>query len=130
MSFTFTKEERLKSQKMIGQMFKGGQSYLAYPIRVVWLPYPADFHHLPNAPIQVMVSAPKRQFKTAVARNRIKRLVREAWRLHKQEMYEKLPENTPQFALMLMYIAKEELPWTEVESGVQKAIRKWPGTPK
>lgn len=126
-SYTFVRDERLKNQTMIGQLFKGGHSYLAWPIRVVWRHYPAHYTRLPNARIQVAISAPKKQFKTAVARNRIKRLVREAWRLHKHELYHRLPPDSPPVALMLMYIAKEEVSFQEIETGVRKLIRKWPG---
>ena len=123
--FTFSKNERLKSKKAIGLLFTGNAgAYLAYPIRIVWtpLPYPTS----EDAPVQVMISVPKRQFKTATARNRIKRMVREAWRLQKHEFYARIPENTAPIAMMLMYIAKEELPFTEIQSGIKKAIRKHP----
>ena len=73
-----------------------------------------------------MISVPKRLFKTATARNRFKRMVREAWRLQKHEFYARIPENTAPIAMMLMYIAKEELPFTEIQSGIKKAIRKHP----
>ena len=125
-SFTFTIAERLKSRRMIGSLFTGTgeQAFLAYPLRVVWLPFPDHFFPTPTAKIQVMVSAPKKQFKTANARNRIKRLVREAWRLHKHEYYQQVPEDKAPIALLLMYIAKEELTFAEIEAGVVKAIRK------
>lgn len=121
MDFTFNKTERLKSEKLIAKLFSpGNQSFLAYPIRVVWMPLTVPSKSL----VQVMVSAPKKTFKSAVARNRIKRLLREAWRLHKHEYYEKCgPEQQP-IALMLMYIAKEELPLKEIEAGVKKLIGK------
>lgn len=124
-SFTFTQEERLKSKKMIGALFAGGNSYMAYPIRVVWLPFPPDFHTPPTVPVQMTVTASKRVFKTATARNRIKRLVREAWRLHKHEFYARRGPDAPPIALLLMYVAKEEVSFLEVEKGVRKMIAKF-----
>lgn len=121
---TFTRAERLKSRKTIGSLFKGdGQSFMAYPLRVVWiaLPEPAAS----DSPAQVAISVSKRLFKTAVARNRIKRLIREAYRLNKAALYEKIPTDQP-VALMLIYVGKEELPFTEVEKGVRKMIEKFP----
>ena len=133
---TFSREERLKSLKSIARLFKVGESFMAYPIRVVWLLYPVQENNssvplsepdglaLPEFPAQVVVAVPKKNFKTAVARNRLKRRIREAWRLHKQELYVRLGER--RIALMLMYIAKEELPFSEIESGVKKLVRKFP----
>lgn len=126
---TFSREERLKSLKTIARLFKGGESFLAYPIRVVWLLH-READEIATAegnevfPAQVVVTVPKKNFKTAVARNRLKRRIREAWRLHKHELYEGLGER--RIALMLMYIAKEELPFSEIEKGVKKLVRKFP----
>jgi ribonuclease P protein component len=120
---TFTRHERLKSAKAIGQLFKGGNAYVAYPMRVVWM---VQADPLPGAAtVQVLFSAPKRTFKTAVKRNRIKRLMREAYRHVKAELYAKLPPSSPPIALMVMYIAKEELPYAEVASGMAKMVRKF-----
>lgn len=132
---TFTKHERLKSRKTIAQLFKGGDSFVAYPLRVVWLSTDAqrmdDGAHLNNEErqqevfaAQVAITVPKKNFKTAVARNRLKRRIREAYRLHKHELYAKIADH--HIALMLMYIAKEDLPFTEIEAGVKKMIRKFP----
>jgi len=125
-AFTFTRSERLKSKKLLGGLFKGGNSYVAYPMRVVWSPLPAD-HEPANIQVQVAFSVPKRNFKTAVARNLLKRRIREAYRLHKHELYEKLATEDERIALMLLYVAKETLSFAEIEAGVVKMIRKFPG---
>lgn len=122
MAFTFDKTERLKSEKLIGRLFREGQSFMAYPLRVVWLPLVADPKF--PAPAHVAISVPKRRFKTAVERNLLKRRIREAWRLQKHLFYEKLgPER--RVALMFVYVAQEALPYTDVAAGVKKMIRKF-----
>jgi ribonuclease P protein component len=121
---SFSKEERLKSLKTISRLFKEGQSYMAYPFRVVWLPVEeacqTDF------PAQICISVPKRTFKTAVARNRLKRQTKEAYRLQKELLYQILNADKQHVAIMLMYVAKEALPFTEITKGVAKMIKKFP----
>ena len=98
---------------------------MAYPLRVVWKessPYLAA-----KSRIQILVSVPKRNFKTAVARNLLKRQIREAYRLQKQELYTKVDKLDLHISLMVSYIAKEALPFSEIETGVKKLIRKFPG---
>ncbi len=125
---TFTRPERLKSRKAIGSLFKGGHSYVAYPLRVVWkeaTPYLAEMSRA-----QVVISVPKRNFKTAVARNRLKRQIREAYRLQKEAFYDKLVASNLHISFMVSYIAKEALPYAEISAGVAKLIRKFPGDKK
>ncbi len=118
----FDRAERLKSRKVIGGLFKGGESLVAYPLRVVWTLLPPEAAQ--EFPAQVSISVSKRLFKTAVARNRLKRRIREAYRLQKTTFYEKLAGR--RIALMLMYIAKEALPYAQIEAGMRKMIRKFP----
>jgi ribonuclease P protein component len=123
--FNFTREERLKSKKMLGALFKGGNSFVAYPLRVVWLPTETVLATTPP-PVQVAISVPKRNFKTAVERNLLKRRIREAYRLNKQALLEKIQPADKSVAIMIMYIAKEPLTFAEIQSGVLKMIRKFP----
>jgi len=122
---SFTRPERLKSRKAISSLFRSGHSFVAYPLRVVWKessPYLAAMSR-----VQVLISVPKRNFKSAVDRNRLKRQIREAYRLQKQEFYDKIEAADLNISLMVSYIAKEELPFAEIEAGVRKLIRKFPG---
>ncbi|MDX1913459.1 MAG: ribonuclease P protein component [Saprospiraceae bacterium] len=122
---TFIRYERLKSRKAIGALFKGGKSYVAYPLRVVWSEAPP--HLAEMSPAQIVIAVPKRNFKTAVQRNRLKRQIREAYRLQKAELYDKLESAGLRISLMVSYIAKEPLPFAEISAGVSKLIRKFPG---
>ena len=87
MRFTFEREERLKSKKIIGRLFnKEGKSFAIYPLRIIWLATPLETSY----PIQIGVVVPKRQFRKAVQRNKIKRRILESYRLNKHSMHEVL----------------------------------------
>lgn len=86
---TFGKAERLCSKKRIEALFAGGgRSLSAYPLRAVFMELEKEAE-LP-APVQVLISVSKRRFKHAVDRNRVKRLIREAYRLNKHLLTEHL----------------------------------------
>ncbi|MCB0572442.1 MAG: ribonuclease P protein component, partial [Phaeodactylibacter sp.] len=70
--YTFDRGERLKSRKVIGQLFKDGKSFAQYPLRLVYLPVP---ERRSTFPVQFTVSVPKKKFPSAVHRNRIRRQV-------------------------------------------------------
>lgn len=69
-------------------------------------------------PAQILISAPKRRFKLAVHRNRIKRLVREAYRQNKQPLYHHLQTHQKQLVFMLFYAAKNIMPYKEIEGKI------------
>ena len=120
-SRTFRKDEKLCSQKLMGELFLSGNSFLSYPLRIVW----KIFSELPSdSPAQAGFSVPKKLFKHAVDRNILKRRMRESYRLHKAELYESLNQSEKRVALMMIYIAKEELPYSKIEVAVVKAIEK------
>ncbi len=101
MKHTLGKEERLKSKKLIERLYKEGNSVKAFPLRMIFL----QTEHISKFPSQVGVSVPKRNFKRAVDRNRIKRLMRESYRLQKEIVYNNLEKP---YVFMISYIGKEE----------------------
>lgn len=105
----FCAEEKLKSKKTIDKLFSEGKSVSQNGFTLVYLMGPL----LSLYPAQAGFSVPKRNFKHAVDRNRVKRLMREAYRAHKKTLYEKLLAPKQQVALMFVYKGKE-LPNLEV----------------
>jgi ribonuclease P protein component len=118
MSETYSKKEKLKSKKLIDQMFTEGQSVSAFPLRLVYLPTAFE----DNVIAKTGVSVSKRHFKTAVARNRIKRLLREAYRLNKATYFNNLKT---QHAFMILYIGKDLPTFTQVETRMKLLFEKF-----
>lgn len=116
--FTFKKAERLKSKKLIDLLFSKGESFLQYPVKFVYLPTELPQKHC----VQVGVTVSKKNFKKAVDRNRIKRLLREAYRLNKHQILDSIGEQ--QLALFLIYIGKEMPDYRLIENGIKKGLRK------
>lgn len=107
MDQTFKKIEKLKSQKLIEKLFSEGKSFAAYPLRLVYLQ--TNFEDASK--IKAGVSVSKRHFKKAVDRNRIKRLMREAYRLNKSKYLHNIPE---QYAFMILYIGKTDIDYKTI----------------
>lgn len=121
MRATFNRAESLKSRKRIRALFESGQSVHSYPLRLVWRE--TEVEQL--GPIQVAFSVPKRRFKRAVKRNRIKRLMREAYRVQKEAWYAIANEQKQAYGFMLIYTGKEELPLELLERKLHKLRSKW-----
>ena len=101
----FEKAEKLKSRKAVEELFARGKSLNVFPIRISYkfLPLPAD----EKTVLQVGVSVSKRNFKRAVDRNRIKRLLRETYRLQKRELIEVLKEQGKIGYVFFIYTDKQ-----------------------
>lgn len=115
MKYTLGKQERLKRRKLIEKLYTEGKSVKNFPLRMMYL----QTLHTSDFPCQVGVSVPKRNFKLAVSRNRIKRLLRESYRLQKEIVYNNLEEP---YVFMISYIGKEEPDYEEVFLKMQKLL--------
>ncbi|WDF54157.1 ribonuclease P protein component [Mucilaginibacter sp. KACC 22063] len=115
--YTFKKEERLCNKGLLEQLFHKGSSFLCYPFRASWLLAPDD---LP-AQVQVVFPVARKRYKHAVQRNLIRRRMREAYRLHKQQhLYDQLNQANIKLVLSLNYIGKEILPYQQMEKKMLK----------
>lgn len=114
MPFTFSKKEKLKSKKLIEQLFAQGKSVAAFPLRLVYLPIEQE-----NAVTQAGFSVPKKNFKLAVQRNQIKRRLREAYRLQKPLLFN---NSTTSYALMFLYLGKKEPSTKELQISIKKLL--------
>lgn len=123
--FTFPKEEHLCRKKLIDELFsKQSASFGVYPLRIVWVKSEAPT----TAPPQVLISVSKRGFKRAVDRNRLKRLIREAYRLNKYRLLEQ-PEGHSVALLGIIYTGKEKSPLALVEKKLISAFHRLSSAP-
>lgn len=97
------KTERLSGHTCIAQLFDQGISFYHYPFKVMVLTIPTGR----PSPVRILVSVSKRIFKKATDRNRIKRIVRECYRLNKQILNSSSNSNDFQIHLALIYTSKE-----------------------
>lgn len=116
MNATFGKEERLCSRRLIDRLYAEGHRLMAFPYSVQWRLEP-----LP-VPCQVMIVAPKRKFRHAVDRNRVKRLTRECWRVRKQMLYQHLEERGIGITLALVYVHNEIFDYEHLGRKMDKLV--------
>jgi len=114
---TFTKAERLYGKISIDEVYKKGKTILSYPFKISSLEVPQS-----NAPVKIIISVPKRSFKKAVDRNKIKRFIREAYRKNKTILYEGI--NTKKLFVMFIYTSKTIETASEVEKKMIVALQK------
>jgi ribonuclease P protein component len=118
---TFSKNERLCSKILIERLIETGKSFNHSPYRITWLPIAES-----SAPIKVVISIPKRSFKKAVDRNRLKRQTREIYRKQKQTVYDVLGERN--ILLLIIYTAKAKIEFKELELKLKEAMERLSNT--
>ena len=117
MQYSFSRKEKLKSKKRIAQLFEEGKALTVYPLKLIYL----EANEQPSK-IQAAVTVPKKNFKSAVARNKIKRLLRESYRLNKAIVF----NNTQgEFAFLFLYLGKEIPTFQEVQGKMVSLLKKF-----
>lgn len=115
---TFRKPERLVSKLAFESLLQQGEGHVTFPVRMVWKEMVLPTRY----PVQVAFSVPKRNFKRAVDRNRIKRLMRESYRQNKNALYTLLAGQNKQFALLFVYIGRKLPAGEEVSAGIRSNL--------
>lgn len=118
--YSYSRNEKLKKQKLIDQLFQKRKSVNAFPVKAFFA-FPEEEQDIC---LKAGVGTSKRNFKKAVHRNRVKRLLREAWRLNKPELQKVLNDNKQQMIIFLHYSDKELPSLEQVQEKVQLLIQK------
>ena len=112
--YTFKKEERLYKRNKIEALFSKGAFFFSYPFKIIWLE--TDMQQ--DFPAKLLISIPKKKFKRAVDRNHLKRLIREAYRKNKGQLYSALESNNKSLSFAIIYTQKEILSYQEIEKSI------------
>lgn len=118
-AFTFPRNQKLKSRKLLGKLFQDGKSLNAFPLKLIYQTSSPAFGEM----LLAGVGASSRHFKKAVDRNRIKRLLRESYRLQKQLLQTGLPKDS-QWQLFFIYTGKELPDGKLLEAKMQFLLQK------
>lgn len=117
MNQRFPKAEHLCSRRLIERLHAEGQRIKAFPYSVQWISEPRL-----EVPCQVLIVVPKRRLHHAVDRNRIKRLTRECYRLHKEPLLTLLKEKGEKITLSFVYVHNELMTFAQLSHRIDKAL--------
>jgi ribonuclease P protein component len=120
---TFIKNERISIQKEIDLLFNEGASFGVYPLHIVYV----EKKPVSGLPASILISVPKKRFKKAVSRNRIKRLIRESYRLNKKEFWEFLCTKDKGLLIAFIYVGNELCEYKKIEASLIKALNELKG---
>ena len=118
--FSYGKEEKLKSRKLVEQLFGKGKSFTLFPLKIIYLVEMGPLDH----PVKAGVSAPAKIFRKAVQRNRVKRLLREAYRTEKLPLLEYLNVNGKQVIFFILYVDKTMPVFTTIKNKMAQAMQR------
>lgn len=120
--FTLGKHERLKNDLIIGRLFQNGLSVSKYPLRFIYQRLPLE--EWGDSPVKVSINASKRSLRSAVKRNKMKRLIREMYRYSKHPLYHVVENNQERLALSIVYMGKHLMSYDDLEKVFFKLHKK------
>ena len=116
--FSLKKAERISLKKEIECLFKQGEVFISYPLRVVFLKQKP----FSDATVSILISVSKKKFKHSVKRNLMKRLIKEVYRLNKTSLIQHLQEKDNGLLIAFIFIGNELYKFNEIEIAMQKAL--------
>lgn len=114
----FTKEERICNEIEITRLFEKGESFISYPVRVVWIVNNEDASKI----VKVLISVSKKKLRHAVDRNRVKRLVREAYRLNKTDFCNTVAETGKSLSVCFIWLPSDKIDFKKVDRKISEAL--------
>lgn len=117
--FSFSKKERLKNKIEIESLFSEGNRFFEYPFNVIWK---VDSNS--DSTLKMAVSVPKKKIPNATDRNKIKRLVREAFRKNKTIIQQPLEAKNVKLHLMLVYSQSSIISMSEIEDKISVTLQR------
>ena len=118
--FGFSKSEHLCGDTRISRLFTQGESFIVYPLRVVYIVTTNEEKEV----VSVLISVPKKRFKRAVKRNKLKRLIREAYRHNKHQLIDTMIANGKKLHLAFNYVSDEEMDLDAISKKMKIALEK------
>lgn len=115
---TFKKKERLSSKILIDEVFEKGKKFKSYPFIATYLELD-KIENTDHSPVRIVITVPKRKVKFANKRNRVRRQVKEAYRLNKPDFYSQLDAKNKNLALFLIYIGKEKEEYSFIDKKIK-----------
>jgi ribonuclease P protein component len=118
--FGFSKSEHLCGDTRISRLFTQGESFIVYPLRVVYIVTTNEEKEV----VSVLISVPKKRFKRAVKRNKLKRLIREAYRHNKHQLIDTMIANGKKLHLAFNYVSDDEMDLDAISKKMKIALEK------
>jgi ribonuclease P protein component len=118
MKQSFHKQERLCSKKQMELLFSEGKSIFGHPLKFIFMKVDSDLQF----PAQAIFVVPKRQFKKAHDRNKLKRRMREAYRLNKQNFYNQLSLANIKIICAFIFVGKKQEDYSRIEKAIKQNL--------
>ena len=117
--YTFGKFDRLKSKQQIEQLFVEGNSFIEFPLKVVW-----RWTQATGSTVQIAVSVPKKKLPKAVHRNQMKRLLRESYRQQNQVLKSMVVEKGKKLQMMFIFLDTQLWDFPDLDNKISVTLER------